>query len=194
MHGYGGAKKVRGIKRRLLVDTLGTVLIACVSPASVCDREGAKVLLAWVALLLPRLGLVWAAQGYTGERLAAWARRIARMRVEVVRRADGGFRHTWALQTFPAAGAAVRGGVPPVGGGKDVRLAGQVPAHRQGLRVPASGLGARHLPRDEPDPVAPPGEGPVLPLFRRPLRDENPTGDPTEGSSAPPLKSPRSSR
>ncbi len=35
LHGYDGGKKVNGVKRHLLVDTLGTVLTACVSPASV---------------------------------------------------------------------------------------------------------------------------------------------------------------
>ncbi len=44
LHGYDGGKKVSGIKRHLLVDTRGTVLVACVSPASVGDRDGAAVL------------------------------------------------------------------------------------------------------------------------------------------------------
>ncbi|WP_116248538.1 IS5 family transposase [Nocardiopsis sp. FIRDI 009] len=101
LHGYDGAKKVRGIKRHLLVDVCGTVLAACVSPASVGDRDGAKILLARAALLLPRLLLVWADQGYTGEKLASWARRIAGVRVQIVRRADGGFRHTWAPKSQP---------------------------------------------------------------------------------------------
>jgi putative transposase len=34
-HGYDGGKKVQGIKRHLLVDTLGLVLAVCVSPANV---------------------------------------------------------------------------------------------------------------------------------------------------------------
>jgi transposase len=37
LHGYDGGKKVSGIKRHLLVDTRGTVLVTCVSPASVGD-------------------------------------------------------------------------------------------------------------------------------------------------------------
>lgn len=35
LHGYDGDKKVPGVKRHLLVDTLGTVVTACVNPASV---------------------------------------------------------------------------------------------------------------------------------------------------------------
>ncbi|MGW2520400.1 transposase [Streptomyces sp. NPDC001617] len=43
LHGYDGGTKVSGIKRHLLVDTRGTVLVACVSPASVGERDGAAV-------------------------------------------------------------------------------------------------------------------------------------------------------
>lgn len=45
LHGYDGGKKVSGVKRHLLVDTRGTVLVTCVSPANVGDRDGAAVLL-----------------------------------------------------------------------------------------------------------------------------------------------------
>jgi putative transposase len=96
-----GAKKVNGIKRHLLVDALGTVLAACVSPANVGDRDGAKVVLARAVWLLPRLGHVWADQGYTGPALAEWARRLAGVVIEIVRRADGGFRKTWAPPEAP---------------------------------------------------------------------------------------------
>ena len=78
-----------------------TVLAACVSPASVGDRDGAKVLLARAAVLLPRLRLVWADQGYTGERLVSWARRIAGVRIGIVRRADSGSRRAWAPKDRP---------------------------------------------------------------------------------------------
>src|ERR687885_178753 len=44
--GYDGAKKIKGRKRHLLVDTQGLILTATVHPANVMDRDG-------VALLLP---------------------------------------------------------------------------------------------------------------------------------------------
>ena len=34
LHGYDGAKRLNGVKRHLLVDTLGIVIKACVRPAS----------------------------------------------------------------------------------------------------------------------------------------------------------------
>jgi putative transposase len=46
--GYDGAKKVKGRKRHLLVDTQGLVLEATVHSAKVVDREGIKLLLDWI--------------------------------------------------------------------------------------------------------------------------------------------------
>jgi putative transposase len=43
--GYDGAKKVRGRKRHLLMDTQGLVLLAKVHRANVTDRDGIKLLL-----------------------------------------------------------------------------------------------------------------------------------------------------
>ena len=42
--GYDGAKKVKGRKRHLLVDTQGLVLMAKVHRANVTDRDGIKIL------------------------------------------------------------------------------------------------------------------------------------------------------
>jgi putative transposase len=44
--GYDGAKKVKGRKRHLLVDTQGLVLMAKVHSANITDRDGIKILLA----------------------------------------------------------------------------------------------------------------------------------------------------
>jgi putative transposase len=43
--GYDSAKKVKGRKRHLLVDTQGLVLKAKVHPANIIDRDGIKPLL-----------------------------------------------------------------------------------------------------------------------------------------------------
>ncbi|ABW16113.1 transposase IS4 family protein [Parafrankia sp. EAN1pec] len=96
LHGYDGAKKVPGIKRHLLVDTAGTVLVARVSPASVDDRQAAMVLLSRAGDLFTRLGHVWADQGYRGEWFRDWAQNAVDIGVQIVSRRDGGFRSTWA--------------------------------------------------------------------------------------------------
>ncbi|OHV27653.1 MULTISPECIES: IS5 family transposase [Pseudofrankia] len=96
LHGYDGGKKVPGIKRHLLVDTGGTVLVACVSPANVDDREAAMVVLSRARDLFTRLRRVWADQGYRGQQFCDWAEDAVGVDVQIVSRRDGGFRHTWA--------------------------------------------------------------------------------------------------
>ncbi|WP_443072137.1 transposase [Streptomyces sp. NBC_01485] len=64
MHGYDCGKKVSGIERHLLVDTGGSVLVTCVSPAGIGDHDGAVVLFARVADTFPRLRHMWADQGW----------------------------------------------------------------------------------------------------------------------------------
>ncbi|WP_217575206.1 IS5 family transposase [Streptomyces sp. GbtcB7] len=101
LYGYDGGKKVNGIKRHLLVDTLGTVLLACVSPANVDDRDGAEVLLCQAADNFPRLKHIWADQGYRGADFHAWIRQATGITVQIVQRRDGGFRRTWAKAGAP---------------------------------------------------------------------------------------------
>ena len=65
--GYDGAKKVKGRKRHLLVDTQGLVLEAKVHSANVQDRDGIKLLLEPAKIGLPRLFHLWLDGGYTGQ-------------------------------------------------------------------------------------------------------------------------------
>ncbi|MBG0832019.1 IS5 family transposase [Planomonospora sp. ID67723] len=101
LHGYDGAKKVLGVKRHLLVDTLGIVLGACVNPANAGDREGAMVVLSRSIDRFPRFHHVWADQGYRGARFIDWAREALGVRVQIVVRRDGGMRGTWARNDAP---------------------------------------------------------------------------------------------
>ncbi len=73
--GYDGAKKVKGRKRHLLVDTQGgLVLQARVHSAKVLDRDGIKLLLGpFLADRLPRLSHLWLDAGYTGQERAQGA-------------------------------------------------------------------------------------------------------------------------
>ena len=57
--GYDGAKKVRGRKRHLLVDTEGLVLEAKVHSAKIPDQDGIGLLLERVRDRLPRLSHLW---------------------------------------------------------------------------------------------------------------------------------------
>ncbi|MBF6049016.1 IS5 family transposase [Streptomyces sp. NRRL B-1677] len=100
-HGYDGGKKVYGVKRHLMVDTLGLVLAVCVSPANVGDRDGATVLLARSAGKFPRLHHLWADQGYRGRDFLNEIRENTGITIQIVQRRDGGFRRTWAKAGTP---------------------------------------------------------------------------------------------
>src|SRR5918994_1237811 len=86
--GYDGAKKVKGRKRHLLVDTQGLVLQARVHGAQIQDREGIKLLLDTSARdrLPKRLSHLWLDAGYTGEdKGAGWVQKVLGWTAEIVR-------------------------------------------------------------------------------------------------------------
>ena len=85
--GYDGAKKVKGRKRHLLVDTQGLVLQVRVHSAKVMDREGIKLLLdSSSSDRLPRLSHLWMDAGYTGQdKGAGWVERTLGWTAEIVR-------------------------------------------------------------------------------------------------------------
>jgi putative transposase len=85
--GYDGAKKVKGRKRHLLVDTQGLVLEVRVHSANVTDRDGIKLLLEPSSReRLPRLLHVWLDAGYTGQdRGAGWVEKTLGWTAEIVR-------------------------------------------------------------------------------------------------------------
>jgi putative transposase len=85
--GYDGAKKVKGRKRHLLVDTQGLVLKVRVHDARVVDREGIKLLLDPSSSdRLPRLSHLWLDAGYTGvDKGADWVQKVVGWTAEIVR-------------------------------------------------------------------------------------------------------------
>jgi putative transposase len=90
VRGFDAGKKVMGRKRHILVDTLGLILHVVVHPASIQDRDGAKLVL---TVLLQRFGwlqCIFADSGYAGE-LVNWCRRLLPrrgVRLEIVKRKD----------------------------------------------------------------------------------------------------------
>jgi putative transposase len=102
--GYDGAKKVKGRKRHLLVDTQGLVLKGEIHSANLTDRDGIKLLLGPAAHTgFPRLSHIWLDAGYTGqERGAGWVRRTLGWTAEIVRHppkpAPEGVMIKWATE------------------------------------------------------------------------------------------------
>lgn len=82
-------KKIKGVKRHILVDTLGLLLAVVVHPANIQDRDGAKLVFAKAKLLgaWPRLERVWADGGYAGK-LIAWVSSFCQWALEIVKRND----------------------------------------------------------------------------------------------------------
>ena len=64
--GYDAGKQVKGKKRHVLVDTLGLVLQALVTPANVQDRDGGRLLFTALGERFPLLAKVFADQAYRG--------------------------------------------------------------------------------------------------------------------------------
>jgi transposase len=87
--GYDAAKRIKGRKRHLLVDTLGLVLGATVSPANVPEREGALGLLQGALGSLKWLRRLWVDGGYEGELFAQQVKEMRpKLEVEVIKRSD----------------------------------------------------------------------------------------------------------
>jgi putative transposase len=82
--GYDGHKKVKGRKRHVLVDTLGTVLEVVVLAANRTDVTGAKAVLSKVERQIAlRLLKLWADKGYQGE-LRDWLEEQFNIELDIV--------------------------------------------------------------------------------------------------------------
>jgi putative transposase len=87
--GYDAAKRIKGRKRHVLVDTLGLLLGVAVTSASSTERAGAQVVLGRVLTWFTWLRLLWVDGGYTGATFANWVKELRpKLAVEVVRRSD----------------------------------------------------------------------------------------------------------
>ena len=87
--GYDAGKKIKGIKRHILVDTVGLLLHAVVHPADVQDRDGGVLLLSTLFGLYPFLAKLFADAGYQGPQFAtAVAKVLPHLSVEIVKRSD----------------------------------------------------------------------------------------------------------
>ena len=87
IRGYDAAKKVKGRKRHILVDTMGLLLMVLVHAASIQDRDGAKSLLVKAKQCFSRLRLIWADAAYSGK-LVSWVLTTCSWVLEIVRRSD----------------------------------------------------------------------------------------------------------
>ena len=87
--GYDAGQKIKGIKRHILVDTLGLLLVVVVHAANIQDRDGAKLVFAKAKSMGPwlRREHVWADGGSAGK-LIAWVSSLCQWVLEIVKRND----------------------------------------------------------------------------------------------------------
>ena len=75
------------MKRHIVVDTLGLIIAIVVHAGNIQDRDGAKLTLAKLTGLFPRLKLIWADGGYAGK-LIDWTAQLGGWLLEIVKRSD----------------------------------------------------------------------------------------------------------
>ena len=64
MYGYDGAKKVKGRKRFIVVDTLGLLLAVIVTEANFPERLGGAAVVIEAASAAENLVVIWVDQGF----------------------------------------------------------------------------------------------------------------------------------
>ena len=103
--GYDAGKNVNGRKRHLLVDTLGLMINAYVSPANLQDRDGLKHLLdQYFEQRTTRLRKLWVDGGYRGDDLKEWVaerKHTYKIDLEVVKPKGEGFqvaKRRWVVE------------------------------------------------------------------------------------------------
>jgi len=83
--GFAAGKKVKGIKRHIIVDTLGLILAVVIQSASVQDRDGAISVIDKLTENWKKIIKIFADSGYRGELLATVKNRF---KIELEIRAD----------------------------------------------------------------------------------------------------------
>lgn len=65
--GYDAGKRTKGLKRHIVVDTLGLLMAVVVHTADIQDRDGAKLVLKKLRHKYPCLHIIYADGGYAGK-------------------------------------------------------------------------------------------------------------------------------
>jgi transposase len=92
--GYDAAKKVKGRKRHILVDTLGLILALAILPANIQDRDGAPPVVAKAMEKYPSIKKLYVDGAYGGE-CKAKLELTHKLDVEVVRHPANGAVGRW---------------------------------------------------------------------------------------------------
>lgn len=83
--GYDAGKKIKGVKRHIVVDTMGLILAVAIQSASLQDRDGAKKVIGKIKPHWNRLIKMFGDGGYCGK-LIVWMRQKTAIDLEIVKR------------------------------------------------------------------------------------------------------------
>jgi putative transposase len=83
--GFDAGKKIKGIKRHIITDTLGLVLAVAVHSAAIQDRDGAKEVVKRLAPKWKKIAKVFADGGYRGQ-LIGWVKEKFKIDLEIIKR------------------------------------------------------------------------------------------------------------
>jgi putative transposase len=83
--GFDAGKKIKGIKRHIIVDTLGLVLAVVIHSAGIQDRDGSKAVIQQLKGKWKRVIKIFADGGYRGQ-LIEWAKKHFKIDLEIVKR------------------------------------------------------------------------------------------------------------
>ena len=83
---------MKGRKRHILIDTMGSLLAVLVNPANTSDVAGGIELMERVKGMLVRLGIVYADGAYDYDSMADACRNVNGARLMVVKRTEPGFK------------------------------------------------------------------------------------------------------
>lgn len=83
--GYDAGKKVKGVKRHIIVDTMGLILIVAIQSASLQDRDGAKEVIEQLNKDWKQVIKMFGDGGYRGK-LIEWTKSKTGIDLEIVKR------------------------------------------------------------------------------------------------------------
>jgi putative transposase len=92
--GFDAGKRVKGRKRHIVTDTIGSLLAVQVHPANIQDNHGAVPLLKYIGLIFPKLRHIFADRVYRGDKLLNAIAEFGKWTIEIVTRSQsvGTFR------------------------------------------------------------------------------------------------------
>jgi putative transposase len=86
--GFDAGKRVKGRKRHVVTDTIGSLLAVQVHPANIQDNHGAVPLLKYIGLAFPALRHIFADRVYRGNKLLNAIAEFGKWTIEIVTRSQ----------------------------------------------------------------------------------------------------------